>query len=153
MIGYTTWHQLLVYGCDNCVISLFVLSSDILQFSYLSCYLVSYICSCSCYYLCTLFTCTSFSLYTHTHQVAFWRPWICTSRYWTIVSIVQVFDETVYFARSWSLSPFYPGILAFLYSYHYPWFMYFTLSFFHTISCVVITCIIAVITDYISSYL
>jgi len=34
--------------------------------------------------LCTLFTCTSSPLYTHTHQVTFWRPWICTSRYWTL---------------------------------------------------------------------
>jgi len=23
-------------------------------------------------------------LYTHTHQVAFWRPWIHTSRYWKL---------------------------------------------------------------------
>ena len=33
------------------------------------------------------FFCTcSFPLYTHTLiMVAFWRPWICTSRYWTVV--------------------------------------------------------------------
>jgi len=43
-------------------------------------------------------------LYTYTHQVAFWRPWICTSRYWTLVSVVQVFDETIRIARSLSLS-------------------------------------------------
>jgi len=39
------------------------------------------------------------SLYTHTHQVAFWRPWICTSRYWTVCFYVQVYDETVRFCE------------------------------------------------------
>jgi len=34
--------------------------------------------------LCTLFICTNSPLYTDTHQVTFWRPWICTSRYWTL---------------------------------------------------------------------
>ena len=38
-----------------------------------------------------MFTCYIYSCYTGV---------ICTSRYWTIVSNVQVFDETVRFARS-----------------------------------------------------
>ena len=51
-------------------------------------------------------------LHTHTLiMVAFWRPWVCTSSYWTIISNVQVFDETVRFANSWSSFLFYSGIL------------------------------------------
>jgi len=45
------------------------------------------------------------------------------------VSIVQVFDETVRFARSWTLS-FDSGILSFLFSCYYFWFMYITLGFY-----------------------
>ena len=43
--------------------------------------------------------------FTHTlTMVAFWRPWICTSRYWTFVSVVQMFVALIYIARSLSLS-------------------------------------------------
>ena len=78
------------------------------------CYLVVYL-SCYLVILCLRFILLLFCahclyaravLFTHTHQVAFWRPWICTSRYWMLCFIVQVFDETVRFARSWILSPF-----------------------------------------------
>ena len=40
---YARLHILTVYSCDSCPISLFMLLSVMLQFSYLSCYLVSYI--------------------------------------------------------------------------------------------------------------
>ena len=84
MLGYTSWYQLLVYSCNSCLYlhtCYFRLSFScllIILFSYLisTVYLVII--------LCTLFICTSTSLYTHTHQVTFWRPWICTSRYWTL---------------------------------------------------------------------
>ena len=106
--------------------------------------------------LCTLFTCTSFSLYTHTHQVAFWRPWICTSRYWTLVSIVQVFDEIVCFARSWTLSSFWFWysyislfLLLFLIHVNHTWLLFHSL--FHFRSCVAFICIIAVIIDHYAS--
>ena len=55
--------------CDSRLMSLFMLLSVILQFSHLSCYSVSYICSCSYYYLCTLFSARVVP-FTHTHS-----PW------------------------------------------------------------------------------
>ena len=92
MIGYTSWHQLVItvvllvfylhaFSC-NCYsvvcLSCYLVSLWLMLFSYLmtAVYLVII--------LCTLFTCTSSPLYTHTHQVAFWRPWISMSRYWTL---------------------------------------------------------------------
>ena len=57
--------------------------------------------------------------FTHTPQVAFWRPWICTPDIGCFVSIVQVFDETVRFAKSWIFSLFDFGILIFLVSYYF----------------------------------
>jgi len=65
--------------------------------------------------LCTLFICTSSPLYTHTltrslsDDPRFARPDI--GRF---VSVVQVFVETVHFAKSWSFSLFDSGILIFL---------------------------------------
>ena len=51
-------------------------------------------------------------LFTHTHSLGtFWQRWICTSRYWMLSYIVQVFDENVRFTRSWSFSLFDSGIL------------------------------------------
>ena len=101
------------------------------------------ICSCSYYYICTLFFCTSSFPFTHTlTMVAFWRPWICTSRYWTIVFIVQVFDETIHIARSLS-----PSLIlvfsSFLYScyFHDSPFIAFSchfLSIIYLLSCVVL---------------
>ena len=70
--------------------------------------------------LCTLFICTSSPLYTHTlirslsDDPGFVRPDI--GRF---VSIVQVYDETVRFANSWSFSLFDSGILIFLPSYYF----------------------------------
>jgi len=43
------------------------------------------------------------SLYTHSLG-RFWRPCICTFRYWIFYALVQVFVEFVRFARSWSFS-------------------------------------------------
>ena len=105
--------------------------------------------------LCTLFICTSSPLYTHTHQVAFWRPWICTSRYWTLVSIMQVFEETVRLARNWTLSllilVFFPFLflLLFLIRVYHTWLLFYSL--FHLRSCVAFICIIVVIIDYYGS--
>jgi len=60
----------------------------------------------------TLFIYTStFAFFLHTHWVAFWRPWICTSRYWMLYSIDQVFVEIECFTRTWSFSLFDSGIL------------------------------------------
>ena len=119
MIGYTSWHQLLAHSCDSRLMSLFMLLSVILQFSHLSCYSVSYICSCSCYYLCTLFACTSSPLYIHTHQVAFWRPWICTSRYWTLCFYYAGVRWDCTLFEDLDSLPFYSGILTFSYSCFY----------------------------------
>ena len=110
-----------------------MLLSYVLLFSYLLCYLVFSICSYTSYYLCTLFFCTSCFPFTHTLiMVAFWRPWVCTSSYWTIVSNVQVFDETARLARS--LGPL-PLILVYL---HFilviiPWFLYITFDFYSAV--------------------
>ena len=106
MLGHTFRCQLLIYSCDSWLLSSFMLLCSYPLVICWSCYLVSYICSCSCYYVMHIVYMHELSLYTHTHQVAFWRPWICTSRYWTLVSIVQVFDKIVRLARSWTLSLF-----------------------------------------------
>ena len=73
MLGYTFRHQLVVtvvllaFFCT--LIHIIVIQLFIYHVIWLP-----YDCSLSCYYLCTLFICTSSPLYTHTHQVAFWRP-------------------------------------------------------------------------------
>ena len=71
------------------------------------------------------------------------------------VSIVQVFVETVCFAKSWSFSLFDSGILSFLYScYHFDSCISHLASIlflFHLRSCVAFICIIAVIADYYGS--
>jgi len=82
MLGYTYWHQLFVYSCNSWLLSTYMLFSVIPQLSVY--HVFSYLMS-AVYLdiiLCTLFICTSTILCTHTHQVAFWRPWIHTSRYW-----------------------------------------------------------------------
>jgi len=59
------------------------------------------------------------ALFLYTHSLGrFWRPWICTSRYWMFYALVQVFVELVRFARSWSLSLLIMGIHA-LYSCYF----------------------------------
>jgi len=86
MIGYTSWHLLLVYSCVSCP---FIYIHIVIQlsFSYLFIMLFfSYLLS-TVYLViiqCILFICTSTSLYTHTHKVTVWQPWIRTSRYWTL---------------------------------------------------------------------
>ena len=65
--------------------------------------------------LCTLFICTSSSLYTHTlirslsNDLGFARPDI--GRF---IFVAQVFDETVRFAKRWSFSLFDSDILILL---------------------------------------
>ena len=75
MLGYTFSYQLLVYSCDSWLLSSFMLLCSypsvqlfIMLFSYLIFVVILVI------ILCTLFICMSSPLYTHTHQVAFWRP-------------------------------------------------------------------------------
>jgi len=41
-------------------------------------------------------------LFLHTHWVAFWRSWICTSRYWTLYSIDQVLMSSYASRGAWS---------------------------------------------------
>ena len=132
--------------------SLFMLLSVILQFSCLSCYLVSYICSCSCYYFMHIVYMQSFSLYTHTHQVAFWRPWICMSRYWTLVLLCRC-SMRWYTLRGTGRSLFWFWyscislfLLLFLIHVYHTWLLFHSL--FHFRSCVAFICIIAVIIDY-----
>jgi len=88
-----------------------------LSFSYLFIMLFSYLLSVVylVIILCTLFICTSSPLYTHTltrslsNDPEFARPDIGC-----FVSIVQVFEETVRFAKSWNFSLFDSSILIFL---------------------------------------
>ena len=132
MLVYTSWHQLLVYSCNSWLLSSFMLLCSYPLVICLSCYLVilwlQFILLLFCAH-CLYARAFPFT-HTHTHQVAFWRPWICTSRYWTLFSIVQVFFENVRFAKSGSFSLFDSGILSFLYSCYYFWFMYITLGFY-----------------------
>ena len=104
MLGSISWYQLLVYRCDSCLISLFMLLSDILQFSYLSCYLVSYICSCSSYYFMHIvYMHEFFPLHTHSPG-RFLMTLDLHVQILDACSIVQVFNETIHIARSLSLS-------------------------------------------------
>ena len=72
------------------LLSLFVLLSCILLFSYLSCYLVFLSAVVLTIIYAHVFFCTSCFPFTHTLiMVAFWRPWVCTSSYWTIVLLCR----------------------------------------------------------------
>ena len=85
-------------------------------FSYLSIMLFSYLLS-AVYHIIICKYCLyarTLLLFTHAHWVAFWQPWICKSRYWTLSYIVQVFVEAVCFARSWSFSLLVPVFLSLL---------------------------------------
>jgi len=112
-------------GCISCISCLFTVVI-VAFYLYSCCYSVILQFSCLSYYLsylmyavylviilCTLFICTSTFLYTHTHQVAFSRPWLCTSRYWTLCFYCSVFIEAIRFAKNWSFSLFDSGILIF----------------------------------------
>ena len=116
MLGYTFRYQLFVYSYNSCLYlhtCCFRLSFSCL-FIMLFIYLISAVIL--VIILCTLFICMSSPLSTHTHQVAFWRPWNCTSRYWTLCfydSGVR-WDCSRSFAKSWSFSLFDSGILIFL---------------------------------------
>ena len=134
MLGYTSWHKLIVYSYFTCLLParLFILllfsCLFIILFSYLmfAVYLVIL--------LCTLFICTSSPLYTHTltrslsDDPGFARP--------DIGRLILLFRCSLssYALRGvWSLSLPDTGILiplAFLYSCDYSlWFLYITLSF------------------------
>jgi len=144
--------SVVVYSCFTCLLSarLFML----LLFSCLFIMLFSYLMSAVILViiLCTLFICTSSPLYTHTHQVAFWRPWICTSRYWTLYFYCQVFDETIHIVRSLSLSLSDSGILIFLIFllFHYSRYIRsscYSISSFIWYHAWMLICIIAVVVD------
>ena len=106
--------------------------------------------------LCTLFICTSFSLYTHTHQVAFWWPWICTSRYWTLVLLCRC-SIRWYALRGAGHSSFLILVLLhFLIPVIILWLWYIILTFYFISyflwdSCIALICIIAVIVNYYGS--
>ena len=71
MLGYTSWHQLFVYSCIS-----YFLSADLfmlLLFSYLLIVVYDVV------IVYTIYMHENF-LFLHTHWVASWRPWICTSR-------------------------------------------------------------------------
>ena len=128
MVGYTSWHQLLVYicdswllyqllvySCDSCLISL-----SMIVISYTSVQLFIMLFSCLIFAvilvitLCTLLYARALP-FTHiltrslSDDPEFVRPDIGR-----LVSIVQVLDEFVRFANSWSFSLFYSGTLIFL---------------------------------------
>jgi len=118
MLGHTFRHQLVVTVVllafsAYLFISLLFSCLFIMLFSYrmTSVYLIII--------LCILFICTS-SPFTHTLTRSLSDdPRFAHPDIGRFVSIVQVFDETVRFARSWILPPFYSGILAFSYSCYY----------------------------------
>ena len=103
LLGYTFRHQLFVYSCFTRL--LFARLFILLLFScLLSCYLV--IIWLQFFWL--LFYAHCFyarvsSLHTHTHQVAFWRPWICTSRYWTLVLLCRYSMRPYILRGAWVL--------------------------------------------------
>jgi len=107
----------------------------------LSCYLVL---SVICYYcLCTVI-CTSFSLYTHTHHGRVLTTLDLHVQILDDCLIVQVFDEMVHIARSWTLSPsLYSGTLISLIFllFHDSGLIVFSCHFLpviHLLSCVVL---------------
>ena len=66
---YIFWHQLLVYHCGSCLLSLFVLLSCILQFSYLSYYFsLLYLQLFLLSFMHIVSSARALSLYTHTHH-------------------------------------------------------------------------------------
>ena len=84
-------------------------------------------------------TCT-FPFILHTHWVAFWRPWICTSRCWMFYFIYQVFDETEHVARSLESSLFDFWYSTFLYSVDFLILDIWTNCLFHSFYSSVIMC-------------
>ena len=134
MLGYTYWHQLFVHSCISCLLSMHMFM--LLLFSYLFIMLFSYLLSIVylVIILCTLFICTSSPFYTHTHQVAFWWPWICTSKYWTLCFYCSgVGWDHTYCEELESLSD--SGILISLFFllFSYSWYIRFSCysTFFH----------------------
>ena len=73
---------------------------------------LSYIYSYSCYCFMHCFYARAVPFYTHTlTMVAFWRPWICTSRYWTVCRCsLRLYAST----NSWSFFLFSSGTFIFL---------------------------------------
>ena len=114
MLGYTFRYQVFVYSCHSCLLSSFNLLFSyplVICWSY---YLVILYLQLSYYYLVHIVYMHELSpLHTLTRSLSddpgFVRPDI--GRF---VSIAQVFDETVRFAKSWIFSLFDFGILIFL---------------------------------------
>jgi len=115
MLGYTSWHQLLVYSCNSCLISSSMLLCSYPSIICLSCYLVILYLQLFLLLFCAHCLYARALPFTHTltrsnsDDPGFVRPDIRR-----FVSIVQVFVETVHFAKSWSFSLFDSGILIFL---------------------------------------
>jgi len=103
LIGYLTWHIL------YCVLSILLF----IYFMHVTSYPV-YFYSSIIVYVHTIFAIAPSLFNLHTHWIAFWRPWICTFRYWIFYCIDQVFDEIGHVVDSWS---FPLSILVFLPSF------------------------------------
>jgi len=135
MLGYTSWHQLIVYSCISCLLSV-VLFMIIL---------LSFICSLSCCDIC--FHCLyarAPSPLPHTLIGSLLMTLVLHIQNGRFVSIVQVLDETIHVVRSWSLSLPDSSILiplAFLYSCDYFLILVYQIQslfqfFIYMISCV-----------------
>ena len=120
MLGYTFRYQLFVYSCNSCLISSFMLLCSYPSVVCLSWYLVILwqqfillLFYAHCLYARAL-------PFTHTLTRSLSDdPGFARSDIGRFVSIVQVFVETVRFAKSWSFSLFDFGILIFLPSYYF----------------------------------
>ena len=103
MLAYTFWHQLFVYSCISCLLSahLFSYPSVICLWCYLVIFCLQFILL--LFYAHYLYARALLFIHTLTRSLSddlgFVRPDI--GRF---VSIIQVLDETIYIARSWSLS-------------------------------------------------
>ena len=153
MLGYTSWRQLVIYSYFTCLLSarLFML----LLFSCLFIMLFSY--PITAVYLaiilCTLLY-ARVLLFTHTHQVAFWCPWICTSRYWTLVLLCRCSMRPYILRGAWVSLWFWYSHLSYIpvISWFYLYRIQLPFSFRYSSAIIVLDfiCIIAVIIDYYS---
>jgi len=111
--GYISRYQLLFYHGT-------LLPTYMFLFSHLS--IISLSCYSVIFYFSVYHVVIVHTVYMHEHfsfsytlTGIFWRPWICTSRYWMLSYIVQVFVELIRFTRSWNFSLFDFGSLAFFF--------------------------------------
>ena len=70
--------------CDSWLLSSFMLLCSYPSVVCLSCYIFIFWLQFILLLFCAHCLYARALPFTHTHRVAFWRPWICTSRYWTL---------------------------------------------------------------------